>query len=96
MIDHLLSTLQIERLDDVPLLFAQLQRMQVAVLLDKHFPTHPHWAGELTLGEVTCVWLAALVSTGDHRLCELENWAGQRLTMLSACFCKKVRARFSR
>jgi transposase len=92
MIDQLLNTIQIERLDDVPLLLAQLQRMQVAALLDKHLPTHPHWAGELTLGEVACVWLASLVSTGDHRLCELESWAGQRLTMLSACLGKPVRA----
>jgi transposase len=92
MINQLLNTIRIERLDDVPLLLAQLQRMQVAILLDKYFPTHPHWTGELTFGEVACVWLAALVSTGDHRLCELESWAGQRLVMLAACLRKPVRA----
>jgi transposase len=92
MINQLLNTIAIERLDDVPLLLAQLQRMQVAALLDQHFPTHPHWAGEPTFGEVACVWIASLVSTGDHRLCELQAWAGQRLTMLSACLGKPVRA----
>ena len=29
MIDHILETLHIERIDDLPLLLAQLQRMQV-------------------------------------------------------------------
>jgi transposase len=92
MITQLLKTIQIERLDDVPLLLAQLQRMQVANLLDKHFSTHPHWRGELTFGEVACVWLAALVCTGDHRLSKLEPWAAQRLELLSACLGKPVRA----
>jgi hypothetical protein len=29
-----------ERVDDIPLLVAQLDRMGVQPLLDKHFPTH--------------------------------------------------------
>jgi transposase len=92
MITQLLETLRIERLDDIPLLLAQLQRMQLARLLDQHYPTDPHWAGQLTFGEVAAVWLAQLVSTGDHRLCQLEGWAAQRLDMLSACLGKPVRA----
>lgn len=35
-----LSLIQVERNDDILLLLAQLERMQVAALLDKHFPTH--------------------------------------------------------
>jgi transposase len=92
MINQLLESIHIERLDDLPLLLAQLQRMQVAAWLDQHYPTHPLWAGTLTFGEVACVWLAHLVSTGDHRLSKLQSWAGQRLEMLSACFAKPVRA----
>ena len=29
-----------ERVDDIPLLLAQLQRMEVQPLLDDYFPTH--------------------------------------------------------
>jgi len=47
--------LTIERIDDVPLLLAQLERMQVAHLLDRHFPTHGNWQG-LSLGMVSAVW----------------------------------------
>jgi transposase len=91
MVHQILQALQIERIDDVPLLLAHLKRMQVAALLDKHFPTHGNWAGELTFGEVTCVWLAYLVSTGDHRLNQLQDWAAQRLELLTACLGKRVR-----
>src|SRR3954471_6922318 len=91
MVHQILQALQIERIDDVPLLLAQLKRMQVAPLLDKHFPTHGNWAGELTFGEVACVWLAYVVSTGDHRLNRLQDWAARRLEMLGACLGKHVR-----
>jgi transposase len=91
MIDHILKTIQIERIDDLPLVLAQLQRMQVAALLDQHYPTHGNWAGDLTFGEVACVWLASIVSTGDHRLNQLQTWAADRLEMLSASLSKPVR-----
>src|SRR3954452_3131190 len=91
MIDHLLETLQVERIDDLPLLLAHLQRMQVAPLLDRHFPTHGNWAGALSFGDVAIVWLASIVSTGDHRLNQLQDWASRHLEMLAACLGKPVR-----
>jgi transposase len=91
MIDRLLETLRIERIDDLPLLLAQLHRMQVIALLDQHFPTHGNWAGDLTFGEVTAVWVAAIVSTGDHRLNQLQDWAAAHLEMLAAGLGKPVR-----
>ena len=38
-----------ERVDDIPLLIAQQQRMGIPEILDKHFPTHGNWQG-LSLG----------------------------------------------
>jgi transposase len=90
MID-LLEKIRIERIDDLPLLLAQLQRMRVIRLLDQHFPTHGNWAGELTFGEVVAVWLSYIVSTGDHRLNQLQDWAADRLEMLAAGLGKSVR-----
>jgi len=92
MIEKLIQLIHVERIDDIPLLLAQLARMQVAALLDKHFPTHGPWAGELTFGEVAVVWLAFMLSEGDHRLNHLETWAAQRLQMLAVCLGKQVRA----
>jgi hypothetical protein len=38
-----------ERVDDIPLVLAQRERMGVQPLLDEHFPTHGNWVG-LSLG----------------------------------------------
>ena len=66
---------RIERSDDVPLLLAQMEKMEVAALLDKHFPTHGKWQG-LSLGQIVVVWLAYILSEGDHRLNSVQGWAG--------------------
>ena len=83
--------LTIERIDDVPLLLAQLERMQVAHLLDRHFPTHGNWQG-LSLGMVSAVWLSHILSEGDHWLNHVEPWAAQQQHCLQACLGQEVRS----
>src|SRR6266487_1990256 len=78
-----------ERVDDLPLLLAHMQRMGLAALLDKHFPTHGNWQG-LSLGWVTTVWLAHVLSEGDHRLNHVRPWVEQRPTTLLACSGRHV------
>ena len=73
-----------ERVDDIPLLLAQLERMGVQPLLDEHFPTHRNWVG-LSLGWVTVIWLTHLLSEANHRLNQAEPWAEQRLQTLRSC-----------
>jgi hypothetical protein len=63
-----------ERVDDIPLLLAHVAQMGVQPLLDTHFPTHGHWQG-LSLGWVTVLWLAHILSQADHRLSHVEPWA---------------------
>ena len=67
-------TIHTERVDDVPLLLAQLERMGVAPLLDAHFPAHGNRLG-LSLGWVCAVWLAHILSQADHRLNQVRAWA---------------------
>jgi hypothetical protein len=50
-----------KRVDDLPLLLAQLKRMGVQALLDEHFPMHGNWQG-VSLGNVTVVWLSHILS----------------------------------
>jgi transposase len=70
-----------ERVDDIPLLLAQMQRMGLPALLDTYFPTHGNWQG-LSLGWVTTIWLSSILSRGDHRLVHVEPWVGNRLWTL--------------
>jgi len=84
-------TITNERVDDIPLLLAQVERMQVAPLLDEHFPTHGNWQG-LSLGTVASVWLTFILSEANHRLSQVEPWAAQRLRTLAAGVGQPVRA----
>lgn len=78
-------TITSERVDDLPVLAAHLERMGVAGLVDAHFPTHGGWAG-LSLGGTTVVWLTHVLSQADHRLSHVQPWATQRLETLGASF----------
>ena len=83
-------TVSSERVDDIPLLLAQLEHMGVLTLLDEHFPTHGNWQG-LSLGWVAVIWLTHIISEGDHRLSHVQTWADQRLETLSRSTGKEVR-----
>lgn len=77
-------TVTTERVDDIPLVLAQLERMGVQALLDEHFPTHGNWVG-LSLGWVSVLWLTHILSEADHRLNHVKPWAEQRLHTLREC-----------
>src|SRR6266581_9536575 len=72
-----------ERVDDIPLLLEQMQRMGLPTLLDAHFPIHGNWQG-LSVGWVSTIWLSSILSRGDHRLVHVEPWVAQRLWTLGA------------
>src|SRR5215813_6356951 len=81
-----------ERVDDIPVIIAQLTHMRVAELLDKHFPTNGNWTG-LSLGWVTVVWLTFILSEGDHRLYRVEPWIKEHQRTLSRCISRRVKPR---
>ena len=76
-----IQSITTERVDDIPLLLEQMDRMGLPALLDAHFPTHGNWQG-LSLGWVVTIWLSAILSRGDHRLVHVEPWVSQRLWTL--------------
>jgi hypothetical protein len=81
-------TIRSERVEDIPLLLAQLDRMGVQPLLDEHFSTHGNWVG-LSLGGVTGLWLTHILSEAEHRLNHVEPWAEQRLSV-AGLYCPLV------
>lgn len=83
--------IETERIDDIPVLIAQLERMQVGTMLDEYFPTHGNWQG-LSLGTVATVWLTFMLSEANHRLSHVQPWAAARLTLLEGCLGQGVRA----
>jgi transposase len=77
-------SIETERTDDIPLLVMHMQRMQVAALLDKHFPTHGLRKG-LSMGELSVVWLTHVLSQADHRMNRVQDWVSRRLNTLRGC-----------
>src|SRR5436190_15950092 len=73
-----------ERIDDIPLLLAQMPRIHLAELLDKHFPTNGNREG-LSLGWVSVIWLSHILSQADHRMNRVQKWETRRLETLHGC-----------
>jgi len=82
-------TITTERVDDIPLLLAQLKRMGVQELLDEHFPTHGNWQG-LSLGQVAVVWLSHILSQADHRLNHVQPWVEHHLQTIGVSLEQEV------
>src|SRR2546426_9904311 len=81
-----------ERVDDIPAIIVHLKNMRVAELLDTHFQPNGNWQG-LSLGGTTVVWLAFILSEGDHRLSHVEPWGKEQRRTLSRCLGHQVKPR---
>lgn len=81
-----------ERVDDIPAIIAHLKKMRVAELLDNHFPPNGNWQG-WSLGRTTVVWLAFILSEGDHRLYRAAPWVTAQQRTLSRCLGSEVKPR---
>ena len=79
-----------ERVDDIPLLLSQMQTLGLSELLDEHFAPHGNWQG-LSLGKVVSGWLSYIISQGDHRLNQVEDWAESLSISLKACLSESLR-----
>jgi transposase len=80
-----------ERVDDIPLLLAQMQQMEIAELVDCYFPRHGNWLG-LSPGGLCCIWLSHILSQADHRLSYLRPWAEARIGALQQLYGQQLRA----
>lgn len=62
-----------ERVDDVVLLIGQMIRMGLPEILDRHIPRRGKMR-ELSWGWTTTVWLAYLLTEGDHRKVSMASY----------------------
>lgn len=76
-------TLITERVDDIPVLFEQMQKLEMAQQIDKHLSSHGNRKG-LSYGVVACVWLTHIISQADHRMNQVRQWAIQRTNTLQS------------
>src|SRR5712691_12234341 len=65
-----------ERIDDFVVLLSLMQQMDLPGMLDRHLPRH--WLQQgLSWGWTASIWLAHIVSQGDHRKLTVREWVRQ-------------------
>src|SRR5437764_10369304 len=62
-----------ERVDDVALLIGQMVKMGLPEVLDRHIPRHWTQRG-ISWGWTAVIWLASIVTEGDHRKVSMETY----------------------
>ena len=85
-----LDEIQIERLDDIPLLIGLQQQLGLDAIIDEVIPRH--WRHEgLSLGQLVVGWNAYILSEADHRKVAVEQWGVEHQALLSELFGMPVR-----
>ncbi|MBM9521316.1 hypothetical protein JWG39_16000, partial [Desulforhopalus vacuolatus] len=79
-----------ERIDDFVLLIGLLKRMGVVELFDAHLPRHGHHQG-LGWGWMGTIWLAHIISQGDHRKLTVRDWVRQAHSTLEKITGQDIR-----
>jgi transposase len=67
-------TLQHERVDDIPLLLALMQKMHLSEVLERGLGSH-HLHQGISNGLLTCGWLAFILSAANHCKVSVQGWA---------------------
>jgi transposase len=80
-----------EQVDDIPVLLGQGKKIGMPELLDEHFMPHGNWQGT-SFGWTTMIWLAHILSEGDHRLNQVDGWVEKRPHTLEISTGESVRA----
>ncbi len=71
-----------ERVDDVALLIGQMVKMGFVEVLDRHLPRHWKQRG-ISWGWTAVIWLAYILTEGDHRKVSVEAYIKGMKTTLS-------------
>lgn len=71
-----------ERVDDVAFLIGQMVKMGLPEVLDRHIPRHWTQRG-ISWGWTAVIWLAYIVTEGDHRKVSVETYLKGRQHTLS-------------
>jgi transposase len=72
-----IEAIESERVDDIPLLLAVLKQMGIIDIFNEQLKRHGNWEG-LAGGYIIAVWLAYILSQGDHRKSYLQEWVAER------------------
>lgn len=67
------SEIQIERVDNLPLIITWLMKMHIHTIIDALWRPHGRWQG-LSYGELALLFVAYVLHRRTHRLMSMEKW----------------------
>ena len=73
--------LQIERVDDIPVIYGYLQKMGVQAIVDSVITPHGNWQG-ISPGRVVMIWLIHILTQHNHRMDCVQEWVEDHLSLL--------------
>ncbi len=71
----------IERIDDIPVVYGHLRKMNVQQILDDRIKPHGNWQG-ISPGWVSLIWLIHILTQHNHRMDCVREWVADRLCLL--------------
>jgi len=72
---------QVERLDDIPVIFGHLQKARIQATIAQVIETHGNWQG-LSPGWIITIWLIHILSEHTHCMDRVRDWVAKRLYIL--------------
>src|SRR3972149_6780856 len=78
------------RVDDVPLLIGLMIQMGLPQLYEREVDDHGHHQG-LSGGWLLAVWLAFILSKGDHAKYRVQEWVNRHRAMLETLIGQPIR-----
>ena len=72
---------QVERMDDIPVIFGHLQKIHIQAIIDQVIETHGNWEG-LSPGWIITIWLIHILSEHTHCMDRVREWVAKRLHIL--------------
>lgn len=82
--------LHVERIDDIPLIINHLQKIGMGQAIDHVIEPHKNWEG-LSVGKLAEIWMSYIISEGDHRMNQLEEWAMERKLLFECLYNQKIK-----
>lgn len=82
---------QIERVDDIPVIFGLLQKMHIQATIDQVIRPHGNWQG-LSVGWVVTIWLIHILTQHSHQMDGVRDWVTAHLHTLQELSGQPLRA----
>lgn len=82
---------QIENVDQLPIIYGLLQKMEIQATTDSVIQPHGNWQG-LSIGWVITIWLIHILSQHSHQMERVQEWVAKHLVVLRKLTGQEVTA----